>query len=228
MANQSKKAKQPSLWSEFSTPHQGSTIIATNDNWKTRPDGTSQQAEIEATTIPPTNDFESAILATLSPGGYTTILSGKNGGTGVGLIEAYDLGQGVNSKLANLSARGLVGTNENVMIGGFVVGGGTGGVTGRVLVRALGPSVPVAGWRLVNPTLEVRANNGALIGVNDDWKWTSNGYSQQAEIEATGLPPTNDVESALLLGLTPGNYTAIVRGKNNATGVGLVEVYYLQ
>ena len=105
--------------------HQGSMTITTNDNWKTRPDGTSQQAEIEATTIPPTNDLESAILTTLSPGAYTAILAGKNGGTGVGLVEVYDLAQGANSKLANISTRGFVDTGDNVMIGGFIVGGGT-------------------------------------------------------------------------------------------------------
>jgi sugar lactone lactonase YvrE len=207
--------------------HQGSTTVTTNDNWKTRPDGTSQQAEIEATTIPPTNDLESAILATLSPGSYTAILAGKNGGTGVGLVEVYDLGQGANSKLANISTRGFVDTGDNVMIGGLIVGGGTGGGTARLLVRALGPSVPVAG-ALGDPTLELRDSSGALVAANDNWKTRPDGSSQQAEIEATTIPPTNDLESAIIATVAAGNYTAIVRGKNNTTGVGLVEVYNLQ
>jgi hypothetical protein len=206
--------------------HQGSTTVMTNDNWKTRPDGTSQQAEIEATTIPPANDLESAVLATLSPGAYTAILAGKNGGTGVGLVEVYDLAQGANSMLANISTRGFVDTGDNVMIGGFIVGGGSGGGTARVIVRALGPSVPVAG-ALGDPTLELHDGSGALVAANDNWKTRPDGSSQQAEIEATTIPPTNDLESALVRTVPPGNYTAIVRGKNNATGVGLVEVYNL-
>jgi uncharacterized delta-60 repeat protein len=207
--------------------HQGSTTVATNDNWKTRPDGSSQQAEIEATTIPPTNDLESAILATFSPGAYTTILAGNNGGTGVGLVEVYDLAQGANSQLANISARGFVDTGDNVMIGGFIVGGGSGGSTARVVVRALGLSVPVAG-ALGDPTLELRDGSGTLVAANDNWKTRPDGTSQQAEIEATTIPPSNDLESALVAAVAPGNYTAIVRGKNSTTGIGLVEVYSLE
>jgi hypothetical protein len=201
--------------------HQGSMIIATNDNWKTKPDGTSQQAEIEATTIPPTNDLESAILATLNPGAYTTILAGKNGGTGVGLVEVYDLARGANSKLANISARGFVQTDDSVMIGGFIIGGGTGGGTARVMVRALGPSLPLSG-ALGDPTLELHDNDGALIASNDNWR-----TDQEAEIIATGIPPSNDLESAIVRTLTAGNYTAIVRGVNGTTGIALVEAYGL-
>ena len=201
--------------------HQGSTTLATNDNWKMRPDGTSQQADIEATTIPPTNDLESAILMMLSPGAYTAILAGKNGGTGVGLVEVYDLGQGANSKPANISTRGFVDTGDNVMIGGLIVGGGSGGGTARVIVRALGPSVPVAG-ALGDPTLELHDGNGALIASNDNWR-----SDQEAEIIATGIPPSNDLESAIVRNLAPGNYTAIVRGVNGTTGIALVEVYGL-
>ncbi len=207
--------------------HQGGMTIATNDDWKRRPDGNSQQAEIEATGIAPINDLESAILVTLSPGAYTAILAGKNQGMGVGLVEIYDLGQGANSKLANISTRGFVDTGDNVMIGGVIVGGGSGGGSARVLVRGLGPSLPVAG-ALGDPTLELHDGSGNLVALNDNWKRRPDGTSQQAEIEATGIAPTNDLESALVQTLTPGNYTAIVRGANNTTGVGLAEVYNLQ
>ena len=207
--------------------HQGSTTLATNDNWKINDQtGQSQEADIRATTIQPTNNLESAILTTLSPGSYTAILAGRNGGTGVGLVEVYDLAQGANSRLGNISSRGFVDTGDNVMIGGFIVGGGSGD-SARVLVRALGPSVPVAG-ALGDPTLELHDGSGTTIATNDNWKTRSDGVSQQAEIEATTIPPTNDLESALVQTLPPGNYTAIVRGKNNSTGVGLVEVYNLQ
>jgi hypothetical protein len=201
--------------------------LATNDNWKTRPEGTSQQAEIEATTIPPTNDSESAILATLSPGAYTTILAGKNGGRGVGLVEVYDLAQSATSLMVNISTRGFVGTGDDVMIGGFVVSGGSEGGNVSVLVRVLGPSLPIAG-ALADPTLELRDGYGMLVDFNHDWKTRPNGGSQQAEIEATTIPPTNDLESALALTLVPGNYSAIVRGTNGGTGIGLIEVYHLQ
>jgi hypothetical protein len=205
--------------------HRGSATLATNDNWKIRADGTSQQADIEATTIPPANDFEPAILTMLSPGAYTVILAGKNNGTGVGLVELYDLGQGATSQPANISTRGFVDTGDNVMIGGLIVGGGSGGAA-RVIVRAIGPSVPVAG-ALADPTLELRDASGTLVASNDNWKMHSDGSSQQAEIEATGLPPANDLESALLQTFPAGNYTAIVRGVNNTTGIGLVEAYHL-
>jgi hypothetical protein len=209
--------------------HQGSTTLATNDNWKINDQtGQSQEAEIRATTIPPTNDLESALVATLNPGAYTAILAGKNGGTGVGLVEVYDLAQGANSKLANISTRGFVDTGNNVMIGGLIVGGGTGGGTAKVIARALGPSVPVAG-ALADPTLELHDGSGTTIATNNNWKINDQtGQSQEAEIRATTIPPKNDLESALVATLAPGNYTAIVRGKNNTTGVGLVEVYNLQ
>jgi hypothetical protein len=212
--------------------HQGNTTLATNDNWKINDQtGQSQEADVRATTIPPTNDLESAIVMTLSPGAYTAILAGKNGGTGVGLVEVYDLAQAANSKLANISTRGFVDSGDNVMIGGLIVGGGSGGGTAKVIVRALGPSLSSSGIQgvLQDPTLELHDGNGTTIATNDNWKINDQTQqSQEADIRATTIPPTNDLESALVATLAPGNYTAIVRGKNNTTGVGLVEVYDLQ
>jgi hypothetical protein len=151
---------------------------------------------------------------------YTAIVRGFNGGTGVGLVEAYDLNQSANSKLANISTRGFVDTGDNVMIGGFIVGNGV----PNVLLRGLGPSLTAAGVAnaLQDPTLELHDSNGAIIAFNDDWKNT-----QQAQIQATGIPPRNDLESAIFATLAPGNYTAIVAGFIGMTGVGLVEVYQL-
>ena len=198
--------------------YQGSTTLSTNDNWK------EHQAEIEATTIQPTNDLESAIVMTLVPGAYTAILADKNGANGVGVVEVYDLTTATNSQLANISSRGFVDTGDNVMIGGLIVGGGTGPGSARVLVRALGPSLNNSGIQeaLPDTTLELHSENGATIASNDNWKDT-----QQADIEATTIPPANNLESAIVSTLAPGNYTAVVRGKGNATGVGLVEVYNL-
>ncbi|HEX4641201.1 MAG TPA: hypothetical protein VH252_07425, partial [Chthoniobacterales bacterium] len=201
--------------------HQGNTTLATNDNWKIDDaTGQSQEATIQATTIPPSNELESALVATLSPGAYTAILAGKNQTTGIGVVEVYDLNQAANSKLANISTRGFVDTGDNAMIGGFIVGGAGGGAA-RVIVRGLGPSVPVSGT-LSDTTLELHDNNGATIATDDNWK-----DSQQGDIEATTIPPTNNLESAIVRTLVPGNYTAVLRGVNNSTGIGLVEVYNL-
>jgi uncharacterized repeat protein (TIGR03803 family) len=204
--------------------HQGSATIAINDDWK------EHQAEVEATTIPPTNDLESAIVATLNPGAYTAILAGKNNGTGVGVVEVYDLNQAANSKLANISTRGFVDTGNNVMIGGLIVSGGVGGGSARVIVRAIGPSLSASGLQgaLQDPNLELHDASGTTMASNDNWRTRPDGSSQQGEIEATAIPPTNDLESALVRTLTPGNYTVIVRGTNDTAGVAVVEAYTLQ
>jgi hypothetical protein len=207
--------------------HQGGATLATNDNWKTRSDGSSQQVEIEATTIPPTNDLESAIVATLpaNGAGYTAIVRGKDNTTGIGVVEAYDLDQAANSRLANISTRGFVETGNNVLIGGFIAGNGL----TKVIVRAIGPTLANAGVTnpLQDPTLELHDGNGTTIRSNNNWKVREDSSSQQAEIEATTIPPTNDLESALVQTLGPGNYTAVVRGVNNTTGTAVVEVYNL-
>ena len=194
------------------------TLVATNDNWKD-----TQQAQIQATGRAPSNDFESAILATLSPGAYTAFLQGKGATTGIGLGEIYDVDPSVNAQATNLSARGFVGTGNDVLIGGIIVGGPTGSMQ-RVLVRALGPSLGSGGVAspLANPTLSLRNANGNVIANNDNWQ-----DSQQADIAATGKAPPNTKESAILVLLGPGNYTAIVTGKNRTTGVGLIEFYRL-
>lgn len=191
-------------------------ILASNDNWKD-----TQQAAIEETGLRPQSDFESAIVTTLAPGSYTAIVSGKNGTSGVGLVEVYDLTPTAPlSRLANLSTRGFVQTGSNVMIGGFILANGT--QAAKVVVRAIGPSLSQfnINGALANPTLELRDGNGGLVRGNNDWKET-----QQADIEATGLQPQNDLESAIVAELLPGNYTGIVAGAGGGTGVGLVEVY---
>jgi plastocyanin len=191
------------------------SLIVSNDNWRS-----DQEAEIIATTIPPSNDLESAIVATLpaNNANYTAIVRGANNGTGIGVVEAYDLNRAVDSKLANISTRGFVQTEDNVLIGGLIVLGQN---PLRVIVRAIGPSLPVTG-ALADPTLELRDGNGALLAANDNWR-----SDQEAEIIATTIPPSNDLESAIVRNLAPGNYTAIVRGAANATGVAVVEAYNL-
>jgi len=203
--------------------HNQNQIIATNDDWKVNAQNNqSQETLVRDTGIPPGNDKESAIVIALNPGQYTAVLRGKNNGTGIGLIEIYDLDRTVDSQLGNLSSRGLVELDNNVMIGGFIIGPGIAGPA-KIVVRAIGPSisaqVPNA---LADPTLEVIDQNGTQIGANDNWQQGA----QATQIQNAGLAPTNAAESAVMFPtLAPGQYTAIVRGANRTTGVGLVEAY---
>ncbi len=189
-------------------------LIEHNDDWQ----DADNHSDISTTGLAPTNTLESAILVSLAPGGYTAIVKGAADVTGTGLVEVYDLDSMVDSKLANISARSLVQTGDDVLIGGFIVAGPD---SERIIFRALGPSLPLAG-KLMDPTLELHDRNGAIVASNDNWKDT-----QQTEIEATGIPPTNNAEPAIVSTLPPGPYTAIVRGKNDATGIAVVEGYEL-
>ena len=190
------------------------TRAAENENWRD-----TQQNELKLAGIPPRNDYESALILSLEPGAYTAVLTGKGATTGVGLVELYDLDLAAASKLANISTRGVVGQNDDVLIGGTIVLG-TGSTD--VLFRALGPSLSNVPNALQNPTLQLYDSDGSLIATNDDWR-----DSQAAAIEATTIPPGDPREAAILHQLVPGAYTAIVRGKNNTTGVALIEAYQL-
>lgn len=209
--------------------HRGGVTIARNDDWKRRADGSSQQARVEVTGIPPRNDTESAIVATLNPGQYTAVFAGKNGTTGTGVVEVYDLAPAATSRLANISTRAFVGTGDEVLIGGFIIGGGRGSA-GRVLVRAVGPSLGNQGVQgaLGDPKLELHDANGVTTATNDNWKVNDQtGQSQEAEVRSTTLAPSDERECAIVAILPSGPHTAVVRGKNNTTGVALVEVYGL-
>ena len=188
--------------------------IVTNDNWQS----SFNSRQVLTSGLAPKNSNEAAILRALPPGSYTAIVTGVNDTTGVALVEVYDLDSTTDSKLANISTRGLVQTEDDVMIGGIIVAGET---SANVLVRALGPSLPLSGT-LSDPTLELHNFSGDLIASNDNWK-----EMQQTEIEGTGIPPPNNAESAILISLTPGAYTAVVQGKNTSTGIALVEAYEL-
>jgi hypothetical protein len=200
--------------------------IVRNDDWKINQQTLqSQETEIRATTIPPTNEVESALVQLLAPGAYTAIIRGKNASTGIGLIEAYDLDQSNPIKLANISTRGFVDIGNNVMIGGFIIGP-TGDGNAKVVVRAIGPTLTSAGVGnpLQDPTLELHDGNGGTIASNDNWQDDSGA----AEIRTDKLDPKDARESALLRALPPGAYTAVVAGSGNTVGVGLVEVYNVQ
>ncbi len=192
-------------------------LIAMNDNWRNDPESV---AELDAAGMEPTRWRESAKVATLPPGNYTAVIAGKNGSTGTALVEVYDGDLTADSQLANISTRGFVGAEEDVLIGGFVVGTGL----AEVVVRALGPSLAQFGVAdpIADPTLELHDGNGGVVS-NDDWQ---NG--DDVDSIPTSLRPLDPRESALHLSLPPGSYTAVVRGKAGATGVALVEAYNLQ
>ncbi len=190
-------------------------LIASNDDWMNGPD----KDQIIALGLAPNDAAESALLADLAPGAYTAIMSDAGGATGNGLVELYATNPAAAANPANISTRGFVQTGDDVMIGGFIL---TGSETRRILLRAIGPSLGAFGVSnpLLDPTLELYDQNGALLSSNDNWRDT-----QEAELIATGIPPADDREAAIVMDLAPSNYTAIVRGANGATGVALVEAY---
>jgi CSLREA domain-containing protein len=196
-------------------------LIISNDNWKDSP----QRAQIEGTLFQPTDDREAVILTTLPPAGYTAVVRGVANGTGVGVVEVYDLDQSTGSTLANISSRAFVETGNNVVIGGFILGGPNG--SPQIIIRGLGPSLANFGIAnpLANPTLELRDANATLLASVDDWASDS---AQASQIIAVGLQPQVDREAAIAAALPPGAYTAILAGKSGGTGVALVEIYNLQ
>jgi Tol biopolymer transport system component len=199
----------------------GAFVTVTNDNWR---DDSAQETAIIATTIPPANDFESAIDATLDPGTYTAIVSGQNGTSGTALVEVYDLSATAPAKLANISTRAHVGTDNDVVIAGFILGSNSG--DDAIVVRGRGPSLTATGVPdvLADPTLELRDGNGTLHSSNNDWQ---DDQAQAAQLNAAGLAPTDDLESGLAVTLSPGLYTALLAGRTGGTGIGLVEVFDL-
>jgi hypothetical protein len=192
-----------------------------NDNWKESP----QHAQIEGTIFEPRDDREAVILATLQPGAYTSILTGKNQTTGVGLMEIYDNNQAADSQLANISTRGFVETGDNVMIGGFSLDGSPNGT--RIAVRGIGPSLVAFGVsnNLADPTLELYNANGTVMISNDNWL---DDPISSAQLSANGLALQDPHESGIFASLPPGQFTVVLAGKNGGIGIGLVEIYNLK
>lgn len=196
------------------------TLLQFNDDWKN-----TQQTEVENVGLAPNNNSEAVIVATLNPGSYTALLTGKGGTTGVGLVEIYDVNPGGDSQLANLSTRGFVQGGNNVLIAGFILGSNAG--NDRIAVRGLGPSLSQFGLHpvLADPTLELHDNNGATLITNDDWE--SDPVSA-ANLVLFNLAPSNPKEAAIFTSLPPGTFTAILAGKNGGVGIGTLEVYNLR
>jgi hypothetical protein len=200
-------------------------VVASNNDWKNTQLGglitSDQSTEITATGLAPDEDLESAIIVNLAPGNYTAVVRGVGNTVGTGVVDAYDLSASSAAKLANIATRGLIQPGDKLMIAGFITQHGL----LRAVVRAVGPSLLAFGINnaLPDTTLQLRDQNGAIVRENDDWK-----TDQQQELESTGLQPTNDLEAALVHTLPPGQYTAQVRGKPEGTGIGVVEVYFLQ
>ena len=200
----------------------GGHLITSNDNWKD-----TQRSQIEGTVYQPSDDRESVIVVTLPPGAYTALLSGKNQTSGIGTFEVYDNSQAVDSLLANMSTRGFVQTGTKVMIGGFVLGGNNANGFTRVAIRGLGPSLSRFGLSnlLADPVLGLYNSNGALFASNDNWQ---DDPVSAAQLTANGLALPNQKESGIFISLPPGQYTAIISGVNDTSGLGLVEVYNLR
>ena len=199
---------------------QGS-LITTNDNWKD-----TQQLQIEETKLAPKDEHESAIVATLQPGAYTAIVRGKSQTEGIALIEAYDVSASSASQLANISTRGFVHSGDNVMIGGFMLGGDSSGLS-RLAIRGLGPSLTKAGVTnpMADPTLDLRDKDGNRILANDDY---TDDAAQAAELAKAGLAPQDPKESGIFVILPAGSYTVVLAGKDRGIGIGLLEIYNLR
>jgi hypothetical protein len=201
------------------------TIVATNDDWKTTQVGGiitgDQSQQINASGVAPGNDKESAIIANLAPGSYTALVRGAGNSVGTGVVDAYDLSGASAARLANIATRGLIQPGDKLMIAGFIIQNGP----VRLVVRAIGPSLSAFGITnaLPDTTLQLKDQNGATVIENDDWE-----SAQKAELEGTGLQPTHPLEAAVVATIQPGQYTAQVRGKPEATGIGVVQVYFLQ
>jgi hypothetical protein len=198
------------------------TLIAQNDDWQDNP---AQAAQLSGLGLALQNPRESGIVATLLPAAsYTAILAGKDGGTGVGLVEIYDTNTAATSELANISTRGFVQTGDNVMIGGFILGGTN---NTAVVVRGIGPSLAQFGLSnlLADPALELRDSNGTLLIGNDNWQ---DDPASAAELSAHGLAPENSVEAGIFTTLPPGAFTAVLAGKDGGIGLGLVEIYNMR
>jgi hypothetical protein len=189
-------------------------LIISNDNWNVPGE------EISGSGLAPSDAREAALVTSLLPGSYTAVVSGKAGGTGVALFELYDLDLAT-GRVANISTRSRVETGDNVMIGGFILGGTT---ASKVIVRAIGPSLVPLGVSdaLLDPTIELYDSNGSLLGSNDSWR-----SDQKAEIVETGVAPNDNREAAIVETLLPGAYSGVIRGAQGTTGVALVEVFAL-
>jgi hypothetical protein len=200
--------------------HSGDITLKTDDNWQDDP---AQAALLTSHGLALSNSKEAGIVATLpAQANYSAVLAGKNGGTGIGLVELYDLNQGANSQLGNISTRGFVQTGDKVMIGGFILGGNAGNT--RIAVRGIGPSLAQFGLNpvLADPTLELHDGNGATLITNDNWQDNS---ASAAQLTAHGLGLSNAKEAGIFTSLPPGQFTAILAGKNGGVGIGLVEIY---
>jgi hypothetical protein len=196
------------------------SIVAINDNWKDDPANDGQLGIYK-----PKDDRESAILVALPPGTYTAFVTGKNQTQGIGLVELYDINNAAGPELANLSTRGYVGQENDVMIAGFILGNEAGSVD--VAIRGIGPSLANYGLKnvLPDPALQLHDANGAAVASNDDWESDS---ASAARLTLHGLALSNSKEAGLFVTLAPGAYTAILNGKFVGTGIGLVEVYNLK
>jgi hypothetical protein len=206
---------------------QGNNRIAMNDDWGTTQTGGiitgDQSTDIAASGFAPSNGFESTIIANLAPGSYTAVVRGLGNTTGIGLVDAFDLSGSSQAKVVNFATRGLVQPGDKLLTAGFIIQNGS----VRAVIRAIGPSLVGAPFNITNAlpdtTLQLRDKDGVLVQENDDWQ-----TDQKTELEATGLQPTHIKEAALVRTIPPGQYSAQVRGKPESTGVGVVEIYFIQ
>lgn len=197
-------------------------LIASNDNWTDAQESSFAAGGIYEE-LRPTSDLEAVIAIKLRAGTYWAIVKGKNDPKGVAVADINDHSKGLSSNILNVTGRGIVQDSDNPLIGGLRIEGQG---DANLVIRALGPSLSSAGTEQVlsDPVLELRDSNGSLISLNDNWEDKDD---QASQITAKGLAPTSPAEAAIVVSLSAGKYTALIRGKNNQTGVASLEAYKL-
>ena len=207
-----------------------SSVVSTNDNWAA---GTNSNQIVAVTTrvgafALATTALDAALVANLTPGSYSAVVTGKTPAPGIALMEAYDTSTtNTSARLINMSARTNVGTGGSILIAGFAI---QGDAPKQVLIRAIGPSLTQFGVTgvLADPQLALfRQGTTQPIQQNDNWLAATNAAQvglAGAQVGAFNLPATSR-DSAILVTLDPGTYSAQVSGVGNTTGVALVEIY---
>ncbi len=209
------------------TVFQGSTTIATNDDWAGNAQVQARATQVAAFGLASNASLDAALASSPLPGSYSVQITGKNNGTGIALAEIYDASPGAPTpatpRLVNVSARTQVGTGGDVLIAGFVIGGTT---ARTVLIRAIGPTLSAFGvtGTLVDPRLQL-FSGATIVRENDNWNGDQLLTSIGTSVGAFALSDPQSRDAILLTTLAPGSYTAQVSGVNNTTGVALVELY---
>lgn len=207
-------------------------LVASNDNWGGGAGLATAAVQVGAFDYPVPSSLDAVLLVTLAPGVYSAHVASTGAGTGIALVEAYDVDTPTSfaaDRVVNISTRGFIGTGDNILIGGFVVGGTS---AKKILVQGLGPALTKFGVNgtLADPVLKIFTASGKIVRENDDWTTGNDEALVNEATTKTGATPmsSGSKDAAILITLPPGAYSAQLSGSGSATGVGLIAVYEVQ